>query len=100
MHEIQLQFLQPFVGYGIYSHGFSHWIIFQFSLPGLFVQWEAIVVDADDAGLTHKPGTPELLNMWFSKNPSGRLVIIGPKSKHNKGTRFFKSCIKDKQEVY
>lgn len=57
----------------------------KFSLPGLLLQWEAVVVENNhDDSLACKPGTPELLNMWFSKNQSGRVVIIGPKSRHDK----------------
>ena len=57
---------------------------YKFNLPALFIQWHSILSDAQNENLSYKSTTPKVLNKWSEKNPSGRLIIIGPKTKNGK----------------
>ena len=59
--------------------------VFKFNLPALFIQWQSILTDAQNENLNYKSTAPDVLNKWLEKNPSGRILIIGPKTKNDKG---------------
>ena len=58
---------------------------FKFNLPALFVQWQSILADTQDENLHYKSTVPEVLNKWLGKTSCGRIIIIGPKTKNDKG---------------
>ncbi|CAB3981767.1 deoxyribonuclease TATDN2, partial [Paramuricea clavata] len=57
---------------------------YKFNLPALFIQWQSILTDAQNENLNCKSTAPDVLNKWLEKNPSGRILIIGPKTKNDK----------------
>jgi hypothetical protein len=51
----------------------------------LFIQWHSLLADAQNENLNYKSAIPQVFNKWSEKYPSGRLVIIGPKTRNKKG---------------
>ncbi|XP_028391391.1 uncharacterized protein LOC114516188 [Dendronephthya gigantea] len=57
---------------------------YKFNLPALFVQWKSILADGQNENLNFNQTIAEVLNKWSEKYPSGRIIIIGPKTKNDK----------------
>jgi len=53
------------------------WYLFQFEVPALFVQWEAVVsLIEHTTDIRLAGGATEVLSVWSRCNPCGRIIII------------------------